>query len=156
LSDVVNNPAQQANVVPFTQFAGDLAGNTLPDYAFIVPDDLNNGHDCPGGDSNCPVAVDVAVMDNWLQNNLSPLIDSSAFQQGGLLMITFDESEQNDVQNGGGHVPFVIAGPRVKPGYVSNTFFQHASVLRLCLEVLGIGSFPGSAATATDMGEFLH
>ena len=29
--------AQAANIVPFTQFATDLANNALPQYSFIVP-----------------------------------------------------------------------------------------------------------------------
>jgi len=36
LSDVVNDPAQTQNLVPFTQFAVDLAGHVLPNYAFIA------------------------------------------------------------------------------------------------------------------------
>ena len=36
-SDVVNSSAQKQNLVPFTQFATDLANNQLPNYSFIVP-----------------------------------------------------------------------------------------------------------------------
>ena len=150
-SDVANDPAQWGNIVPFSQFAGDLAANTLPDYVYLLPDDSHNSHDCPNGTAAC-----VTQMDQWLQANIQPLIDSPAFQQGGLLVITFDESEDSDVQFGGGHIATIIAGPHVKAGYTSTTFYQHPSVLRLTLQALGITSYPGAAATAPDMTEFFH
>ena len=33
LADVVNNPAQVSNLVPFTQFSADLAASALPNYS---------------------------------------------------------------------------------------------------------------------------
>src|SRR4051794_29267228 len=51
LTDVVNSPAQANNLVPFSQFAGDLANNQLPNFSYILPNQLNNGHDCPSGSS---------------------------------------------------------------------------------------------------------
>src|SRR5205807_9333765 len=36
-SDVVNSAIQRQNVVPFTQFATDLANGGLPDFSYIVP-----------------------------------------------------------------------------------------------------------------------
>jgi acid phosphatase len=155
-SDVVNNATQQANVVPFTQFAVDLANNALPNYSFIVPDNFNNSHDCPPGMQTCSLEQTLANADNWLSDNIGPLLNSSAFQQNGLLVIVFDESNESDTQLGGGHVPLVIAGPRVKRGFVSNTLFQHPSLLRLSLETLGISTIPGDGASAPEMGEFFQ
>src|SRR5438874_2423899 len=52
-SDVKNSSSQAANMVPFSQLATDIQNNTLPDYAMIVPNFDNDGHDCPGGGVNC-------------------------------------------------------------------------------------------------------
>lgn len=155
-SDVVESQSQQGNVVPFTQFAADLANNALPDYSFIVPDNANNSHDCPPGMQTCSHEETLANSDNWLRDNIGPLLQSSAFQQNGLLIITYDESDESDTQKGGGHIPFVIAGPRVKRGYVSDTSYQHQSLLRLSLEALGITTYPGAGASAPDMSEFFQ
>src|SRR2546430_13393686 len=46
-SDVTASAAQQQNLVPFSQFAADLAGGRLPNYAFVVPDLCNDAPDCP-------------------------------------------------------------------------------------------------------------
>jgi acid phosphatase len=96
----------------------------------------------------------LAAADQWLAANIDPLIKSSAFQSNSVLIILFDESEMTDVTHIGGHVPFVILGPKVKTGYQSTTFYQHQSTLRLVLSTLGVSSFPGAAAIAPDMGEF--
>jgi phosphatidylinositol-3-phosphatase len=142
LSDVLGT-AQANNVVPFSQFAADLSSNNLPDFSFIVPNVLDDAHD-----GSLPAA------DQWLSTNIDPLIKSSTFQSGGVLIIVFDESENSDLAHGGGQVPFIIVGPQIKSGYRSSTFYQHQSTLRLVLSTLGIKSFPGAAASAPDMGEF--
>jgi len=142
LSDVVNDPVQVNNLVPFTQFATDLANGTLPQFSNIVPDLCNDAHDCS-----------LTVADTWLQNNIGPLIQSSVFQQDGLLIIVFDESG-GDNTNGGGRVAWVGVSPKAKRGYQSTTLYQHQSTLRLLLKSLGVTTYPGAAASAPDMDEF--
>jgi phosphatidylinositol-3-phosphatase len=145
LSDVQNNPSQAANIVPFTQFATDLANNSLPQYSFISPNVNNDAHNGT-----------LAAADSWLQSNIAPLIASSTFQNGGLLIIIFDEAELTDVDHGGGQVAALIISTNAKPNFQSQTFYQHQSTLRLTLAALGVDKFPGQAATAPDMTEFFN
>src|SRR5881398_2716571 len=142
LSDVANDPAQTNRLVPFTQFATDLANGTLPTFSNIVPNLCNDAHDC---------GLDVA--DSWLQTNIAPLIASPVFQQDGLLIIVFDEAG-GDNTNGGGRIVWVAVSPKAKRGYQSTTLYQHQSTLRLILKGLGVNVFPGAAASAPDMSEF--
>ncbi len=142
LSDVVNDSTERRNLVPFTQFATDLANGTLPHFSNIVPNLCNDAHDCS-----------LATADAWLQTNIAPLLASATFQQDGLLIIAFDESA-SDNTNGGGRVAWVVVSPKAKRGYQSTTLYQHQSTLRLTLEALGISLFPGAAATAPAMSEF--
>ena len=101
LSDVVDNPEQASNIVPMTQFASDLNSGTLPNYAFLIPNSLNDGHDCPV--ATCTTAGPrVADADAWIKNNIDPLLKSAAFQQNGLLIIVYDEAELSDTSNGFG------------------------------------------------------
>lgn len=145
LSDVQQNSAQAANIVPFTQFAADLTGNSLPQYSFISPNVNNDAHN-----GTLPAA------DSWLQSNIAPLIASSTFQNGGLLIIIFDEAEVSDLDHGGGQVPAVIVSSNSKSGFQSQTLYQHQSTLRLVLAALGVSKFPGQAASAPDMTEFFN
>jgi acid phosphatase len=144
LADVVNSPPQRNNIVPFEgNFAADLSAGHLPDYSFVVPDEDHDAHSGP-----------LAVADAWLETNVGPFLSSAAFQNDGLLIVTFDEADKSDGTHGGGRVVWVAASPRSKAGYRSSTFFQHASTLRLTAKGLGLVSFPNGGATAADMDEF--
>jgi acid phosphatase len=152
MSDVRNDPTQQQNLVPFSQLALDIANHALPNYGFIVPDLLDDAHD-----------GSLAQADAWLQTNIAPLLRSPDFNTpgGGLLIIVFDEAETSDGEFGGGHVAWIAVGPNVNPRYPPSgsldpvTLYQHQSTCRFMLELAGVTTFPGAAATAPDMNEFL-
>lgn len=144
-TDVVNSSSEAANLVSFTQLGSDLASNNLPDFSLIVPnvnDDAHNGT--------------LGQADAWLQQNIQPLIASPVFNTDGILIIVFDESIVSDTQGGGGHVPAVVIGPKVKAGYTSTTYYQHQSTLRTILEALGANPSLGAAGNAPDMKEFFQ
>ncbi len=156
-SDVRNSTTQRQNLVPFTKFPADLANHALPRYSFIVPDDDHNGHDCPDTIPSCSDSERLAAVDGWLQAHIEPLVLSSDFNafRGGLLIVVVDESSTSDTAHGGGHVAWVVAGPEVKKGYVSSVLYQHARTLRFTSEAVGLTTFPGGAASAPDMEEFI-
>jgi hypothetical protein len=146
MTDVQNDTAQRNNLVPFESptvgFAQDVTNNTLPDYSFVTPDGCHDAHDC-----------DLSVADNWLQQNIGPLINNPTLMRNTLVIVVFDESA-SDNTNGGGRVYWVAVGPQVNPGYISTTFYQHQSTLRESLEGLGLAFDLGGAATAPSMDEF--
>lgn len=157
MSDVVNSSAQQQNIVNLTQLGVDVGANALPNYLFIMPDDVHSAGDgCPNGAATCDNNGKIANADSWLHDTVGTLMSSSAFQQSGLLVVVFDEAAFTDLTNGGGHIAMVVVGTRVKAGFQSSTFFQHQSTLRLMLQALGVGSFPGAAANAPQMAEFFQ
>jgi len=143
LSDVVNDPQQAANVVPFASFATDIANGNLPQFSLVIPDLCNDAHDCTLG-----------VADGWLEANLAALLNSAVFKQDGLLIVTFDEAASSDVTNGGGRIAWVAVGARVKKSFQSATLYQHQSTLRLIAQGLGVTTYPGLAGSAPDMMEF--
>jgi len=125
-SDVVNDSVQRQNLVPFSAFTTDLANQTLPDYAFIVPNVCDDAHDCS-----------LSTADTWLRRNIDPLVQSALFQRDGLLIITFDESGSDDT-GGGGRVAWVVVSPRARRGYQSTATYQHENTLRLTAQALGL------------------
>jgi hypothetical protein len=143
LSDVQNSPSQAANIVPFSQFATDLANDTLPQFSFITPNVDNDAHN-----------GSLAAADSWLQSNIAPLIASPTFKNSVLLVIVFDEGQDSDLAHGGGQVATIIISSNAKSNYQSQTLYQHQSVLRLMLAASGVNKFPGQAASAPDMAEF--
>jgi phosphatidylinositol-3-phosphatase len=155
-SDVLNSAAQKQNVVPFTQFAVDLANGQLPNFAYILPNLHDDAHDCPAGMTTCTENQKLANADQWLSTNLGPLLNSSIFQAGGdgLLLILWDEAAFNDTTHGGGRVAALVIGPKVLAGVRPAAFYQHENALRLILDSLGLPSNLAAATLAPDMAEF--
>jgi len=153
MTDVLSS--QTGNIVPFTQLSADLAAGTLPSFGFIAPNVENDSHDCPTGGILCTDDAKLSAADTWLRNNIGPLINSPALANS-VFIITFDESLDIDLINGGGKVATVIAGSHVKAGFKSTTFYQHQSTLRLVLDLLRVSDHPGNSATAPTMEEFFQ
>ncbi len=154
LGDVANSSVQRLNLVPFTQFSKDLTNHALHNYSFIVPNQQHNGHNCPPGTSPCSDSLILRTLDAWLKNNIGPLLNTTAFQQDGILIIVFDEGKETDTAHGGGHTATVIVGPKIKKNFRSSQFDQHQNVLRTVLDAMGIHTYPGKSATAVDMNVF--
>jgi acid phosphatase len=142
LSDVQQTPSQAANIVDATQFDADVANNALPQYSFLAPNLNNDAHN-----------GSLAQADSWLSTHIAPLIASPAFQST-LLIITFDEGHQADINHGGGQVATIIVSPKARKGFKSTNVYQHQSTLRLALAASGVDRFPGLSAIAPDMTEF--
>jgi hypothetical protein len=138
-----NNLGSQGNVVDFEQFGIDVANDTLPRFAIIVPDGCWDLHD------SCSSLSDA---DDFLNDNLTPMLSLPDFQPGGsgLLIVTFD----NGNDDGAGKVFTAVIGPNVKSGYVSNIAYKHENTLRTMLDSLGIESHPGWSASVIDMSDF--
>ncbi len=81
------------HVVPLNDstLPGDLATvASTPNYVFITPNLCNDGHDVP---CKSPSSPSTYVNENaFLQKWVPMIVHSPAFQQDGLLIITFDES----------------------------------------------------------------
>lgn len=145
-SDVISSPQLQQNMVPFTQFAADMAANQLPAYSLIIPDVNHDAHDGT-----------LAQADTWLNSNVAPLLNQPYFQAGGdgLFIVTFDECDAA-VGNCPEQVYTVVAGPHVKPHYQSSILYKHENTLRTILDALGVTTHPGASATAADMSDFFQ
>lgn len=134
-------------IVGETGLATDLATiATTPNYSFITPNLCNDGHDFPctnqAGGASALADIDT-FLSTWV-----PLITSSpAFQQDGLLEITFDEGSTTDAAAccgetpglgsllpgilgaGGGKVGAVLLSPFIAPGTTTTNSYNHFSAL---------------------------
>ena len=170
---IVDSPACAAQDVPLTSLPGDLASAaTTPAFSFITPNLCDDGHDDPCVDGR-PGGLTAA--DAWLREWIPRILDSPAFQQDGLLVVTFDEAEDdasaccdeprspNTPNNGGltpgrggGRVGAVVVSPFVTPGTVNDTPYNHYALLRSIedafgLEHLGYAARPGLRAFGDDV-----
>jgi hypothetical protein len=89
-------PGCAAHVVNFAALAADLKDiSTTPNLAFITPNLCHDGHDggepgktCVDGEPGGLVSADA-----FLKQYVPAILDSPAFKQDGLLIVTFDESD---------------------------------------------------------------
>jgi hypothetical protein len=131
-TDVRNDHEQRKNLVPFKpQFADDLSKHQLPDFSFVIPNLDNDAHGLLGNGS-------LSKANDWLKRNIDPLVTDAQFRQDGILIITFDEAEDSDKAEGGGHIVTVIVSPKVVPGTKDETFYKHESLLWTVEEALGL------------------
>jgi len=145
-SDIVSNPSQAANIVPFTQWMSDVNAGALPDFAFVIPNSTDDGHSCLTG-TTCSDNELLTRADQWLKTSVAPLLASTRFQSSGLLLIVFDESNTADIRNGGGRVPLIAFGPRAKSGTQSTAMYKHENTLKSVCTVLAVPACPGAAAS---------
>jgi hypothetical protein len=143
--DVTNNNSTSsatciANVRPFSELDGDLHNGTVANYSFITPNTA---------DSMAPITSSVAAGDTWLANNLPTILNSPAYQSGGLVIITWDEAVIND-----GPIGLIVLSPNAKGGGYSNTTpYNHGSTLRSVEEIFALSPYLGDAANQTDLND---
>jgi hypothetical protein len=151
-----------------TGLATDLkSAKTTPAYSFITPDLCSDGHDDP-----CKNRIGkgsaLANIDAFLHKWVPRIRNSPAYKQGGLIVITFDESDgaQSDSSAccgetagpssplpgitgpGGGRVGAVLLSPFIKPGTVTTTPYNHYSTLASIEKIFGLPLL-GEARTVT-------
>jgi hypothetical protein len=74
------------------------------------------------------------------------ILQSSAYQDGGVLFITWDEGAPN------GPIGMIVLSPYAKgKGYSNSIFYTHSSTLRTLEEIFGVTPLLGDAANATDL-----
>jgi hypothetical protein len=156
-SDVLSNVNGSANkVVDLSQLSTDLANGALPRFSIIAPDGNHDAHDCPVGMKQCTTSQKLGAADEFLDNTLTPILNTPYFQPGGdgLIFVTFDECGGGTDQGCGAAVYTGVIGPKVLPHTISNMAYKHENTLRTIFDALGINNYPGNAATAGDMFDF--
>jgi hypothetical protein len=107
---VSSNPAEMANLVPDTSLSTDLANNTVPNFAFIVPDQCHDKHGIGG---TCVDPQLSTQTDAYLQSTVTGIMNSQAWQGGkSAIAVVWDEGDTTlgccDANPGGGQVATVV------------------------------------------------
>jgi hypothetical protein len=143
-----SSPTCIQHVRPYAELSRDLSNGTVARYNFITPnlcDDMHNSSGCASSDS-------VANGDAWLSREIPNILASSAYQNGGALFITWDESEGGDFPIG-----MIVLSPSAKGGGYSNTLaYSHSSLLRSVETIFGVTPMLGDAANASDLADLFR
>lgn len=157
---VIDDQARcDAHVVDLAALDADLASiATTPNYVFITPDLCSDGHDTPCVDGRPGGLVSI---NDFLQVVVPKILNSAAFQQDGMLLVTFDEADSAGPEAstaccaeptgpntpapgaqsggpGGGRTGAVILSPFTQAGSVNNTPYNHYSMLRSVEDIFSL------------------
>jgi hypothetical protein len=140
-TDVQNNPARMANVVDFSHLSTDLAAGTVPQFAWITPDQCNDMHGRASTASDpCDYSNEQSIIglgDSFLQSTVGQIMASKAWTAGSYIAITWDESDFPfedtssccHVDKGGGHVLTLVISHDNSTPRSSNAPYNHYSLL---------------------------
>jgi len=116
------------HMVDYAQLDVDLAAGTVPAYAFITPNMVNDMHDGSVQDG-----------DTWLSREVPKIMASDAYQKGGALFLLWDEGAGQ-----GDDPPFIVVSPNAKVGFVSHVDYDTSSYLKTVETMLGVEALPCS------------
>jgi phosphatidylinositol-3-phosphatase len=161
-----SNP-QRLNYAPLQQLALDLANSTVADYSWITPNQYNdqhttlaNGYGIYPNMGSTADSARIAQGDNFLARIVPLIMASDAYQDHGLIVLWWDESEGGDDPTR--TLPFIIISGDVHKNVngmpYSNTIqYSHSSFLRTMQEIVNVNPprYPwlGGAITATDLSD---
>lgn len=129
---------------PFTELASDLSSQTVAHYNFLTPNICNDMHD-----SCAPLNNSIAQGDTWLAQHVPAILNSAAYQNNGLLIITWDEGSGSD-----GPIGMIVLSPLAKGGGYHNALrYTHSSTLRTMQKIFGQTPDLRGAATALDLSD---
>jgi phosphatidylinositol-3-phosphatase len=138
----------QSNVRPYSQFAADLQNNAVARFNWVVPnlcDDMHNS-------SGCGTTNKILHGDTWLANNLPLILNSSAYTNGGLVVIVWDEGAGTS----DGPIGCIVMSPLAKKNYSNSIHYTHSSLLRTLQNIFNVKPYLNDAANATDLSDLFN
>jgi hypothetical protein len=152
---IIDSKSCQQNVVALPALSRALQSvATTPNFSFISPSLCHDGHDRPCANGE-PGGLESA--DAFLRHWVPMITNSPAFRADGMLIITFDEAWTIDATSccdeapgpnvlrpgingpGGGRIGAVVLSPFVKPGTISDTPYNHYSLLKSLEDLFRLG-----------------
>lgn len=94
-----------SSIAELDRIAPDAAdADSAPTFSYILPGPAHDG------------STSLADADAWLAATLPPLLASKAYNDGGLVVVTFDAGAPTDIEAGGGRVGALLLSPYVTAG----------------------------------------
>ncbi|HEX4341796.1 MAG TPA: choice-of-anchor D domain-containing protein, partial [Verrucomicrobiae bacterium] len=144
---------QLQNVFTLTNLFRDLTNNSLGRYNWITPNLYNDQHTALTGGftyhgtTYTSDQAGIAQGDNFLSIVIPKIMASSAYQNNGVIILWWDESEGGDTTNF--TIPCIIISPLAKGNaYTSILEYSHSSDLRTLEEIFGLNFLTNAIPTA--------
>jgi hypothetical protein len=158
---LLDTPACAADDIGLDKLGADLAApGRTPSFSYIAPERCDDGEPTP-----CAPGAPAGMVpaNDFLARVVPRILHSSAYKQGGLLVITTDEAPSSGEfadsssccgqprfpnlpapgaglsPRGGGAVGALLLSPFIKPGTTSEEPYNHFSLLRTIEDLFGLG-----------------
>jgi hypothetical protein len=152
---IIDSPTCARNDVDYKHLARDVRSpESAATYSFITPNLCSDGHDEPCVDGQ---PGGLTQINTWLKREIPKILGSPAYRDNGLLIVTFDEAEDDNSAccneqtgpntpnpagpergPGGGRIGAVLVSPFARPGSVVTTPYNHYSLLRSMEDLFGL------------------
>jgi hypothetical protein len=134
---------QTQNVYPLSQLFLDLSTHTVAQYNWITPNQFNDAHSAlTGGFTYRGVhytgdQAAIAIGDNFLSQIVPQIMATPEYQNNGVIIIWWDESEKGDSTNF--TIPEIVISPLAKGNaYASSVEMNHSSDVKTMEEIFGL------------------
>jgi hypothetical protein len=168
-NDLTTANPLRTQYAPLQQFFADLDNDTVADYNFITPNQFNDQHTTLTGGYKGLTGDPAKILqgDDFLRQVIPVIMASRAYKEHGVIIIWWDESEQDGVAGDNlddfSHtIGEIIISPRAHKNvdglpYASPLNFTHSSDLRTMQEIFRTGGpFLGDAANAIDLSDLFE
>ncbi|KUI58906.1 putative acid phosphatase [Cytospora mali] len=115
---IANNGTRLWSLGSFGDFERDFAANQVPQFVFMSPNMMNDGHN---------TTLEFAT--SWTHTFLKPLLADGAFKERTLILFTYDESATYEIPNKIGSLLLGNAVPNALRGTEDDTYYTHYSIL---------------------------
>jgi hypothetical protein len=120
---IVDTPDCAANVAGISRLAPDAQDpDSAPALALVIPDACHDGQDQPCA-AGAPAGLGAA--DAWLKAQLDPVLASKAYEDHGLIVVTFDAGPDPAKPVGA-----LVLSSTVKAGATDDAAYDHVALLR--------------------------
>ncbi|PWU21114.1 MAG: hypothetical protein C5B49_03105 [Bdellovibrio sp.] len=124
-TNVTGNPARcAAKIRDFNDLERDLAAGQVPEFSFITPNNIHNGHDSS-----------VQTTASWLADYLLPRLKSAPLQRT-IVIITYDEGWRL----GDNRIATFLVGEPLRPGLSIHKPANHYTLLRMIEDEFALGN----------------
>lgn len=121
-----------AHVRPYEEIHADLLMGNVSRYNFITPNMCSDMHD--NDDPGCETRDSVKNGDLWLSREVPRIMASKEYQDGGVIFVTWDESEGAEDEP----IGMIALSKHAKPGYEGHIPYNHSSLVRTVQDIFAL------------------
>jgi len=141
---------------PETNIFSDITAGKLPEVSWVIPDGQNSDHPAQ---QQWGITTDTGPA--WVAQVVNA-VGQSPYWNSSVVVVTWDDwggfydhvaPPQLDYTGLGFRIPMLIVSPYAKPGYVSHTQYEFASILKFVEETFGLGSLGTTDVRANSIGD---